>query len=44
MQTKKKRIPNRERAIINGKIATIYNGRRVIHIYRSGEPLKGKIQ
>lgn len=42
--TRKKYIPNKNRAIVNGKIATIVNGRRVVHIYRSGEPLKGKIQ
>lgn len=34
---------NSERAIINGKIATVQNGKRVVHTYLSGEKLKGEI-
>lgn len=30
-------------AICDAKFATIYNGRRVIQFYRSGQPLKGKM-
>lgn len=36
-----KKIPNNQRAICNGKIATIHNGRRIVRIYQSGEPLVG---
>ena len=34
---------NKDRAIINGKIATIQNGKRVVNTYTSGEKLVGKI-
>lgn len=40
----RKYVPNRRRAIITGHIATIYNGRRIIRFYISGEPLKGRIE
>lgn len=40
---KKKPIPNKERAICDGKIATYCNGRRVVNFYRSGQPLVGKV-
>ena len=38
-----KTIPNTRRAIISGKIATIYKGQRIVREYTSGEPLKGFI-
>lgn len=43
MKPKRKKIPNAARAIINGKIATIYHGRRVINFYTSGQTLIGRI-
>ena len=46
-KSKKRRSPqpsNRGRAICNATIATIYQGRRLVREYYSGEPLIGKIQ
>lgn len=40
---KRARIPNKDRAIVTGKIATIHHGRRVVNFYRSGQPLIGKV-
>ncbi len=40
---RKPKIPNKDRAIISGKIATIWMGRRVVNFYRSGQPLVGRI-
>lgn len=40
---KPKKIPNSARAICEGKIATIFMGRRVVNYYRSGQPLMGRI-
>lgn len=37
-------IPNAARAVCNGYIATILNGRRIVAFYTSGQPLKGKIE
>lgn len=37
-------IPNKDRAITNAKIATVLDGKRLVKKYRSGEPLKGKIE
>jgi hypothetical protein len=36
-------LPNSKRAITNGKIATIHQGRRVVNIYKSGQPLIGEV-
>lgn len=36
-------IPNNQRAVASGKIATIHNGKRIVRNYESGEPLVGKI-
>lgn len=44
MKENKKYIPNKNRAVISGKIAVIRNGRRYIEFYKSGEPLRGKIE
>ena len=41
---KPKIVKNSERAIVNGKIATIYKGKRIVQKYYSGEPLKGRIE
>lgn len=38
----KRALPNRCRAIISGKIATIYKGRRIVREYESGQPLVGR--
>jgi hypothetical protein len=38
-----KTIPNKKRAITNGKFATVYQGRRLIRYYQSGEPLQGEL-
>jgi hypothetical protein len=42
MQTQKP-IPNKSRAIVAGKIATVYKGQRIVKSYNSGQPLTGKI-
>lgn len=34
----------RTHAIITGKIATVYNGKRMVRFYFSGEKLLGKIE
>ena len=39
-----KYIPNKDRAICNAKVATVYKGKRIVQAYKSGEPLKGKIE
>lgn len=31
-------------AIITGKIATVYKGRRIVREYKSGQPLIGRLQ
>ena len=36
-------MKNSDRAIINGTIATVVNGRRVVRTYESGEKLVGRI-
>lgn len=36
-------VPNSQRAICNGKIATIKNGRRIVRVYQSGAKLDGEI-
>lgn len=41
---KQKKLPNHRRAIIDGTIATVYQGKRIIKMYKSGEPLQGRIQ
>lgn len=43
MKLKKAPMPNRKRAIVSGKIATIYEGRRLVRVYESGQPLVGEI-
>lgn len=35
---------NKDRAIINGKIATIKDGQRIVTKYQSGEKLVGEIK
>lgn len=44
MSASKEYIPNRARAAINGKIATIDNGRRIVREYSSGDPLIGRLE
>lgn len=39
-----KPVPNCKRAIVTGKIATIYKGRRIVQRYESGQPLMGDIE
>lgn len=41
---KKQKISNRERARCAARIATIWNGSRLVWEYYSGEPLQGYIQ
>lgn len=36
-----KRLKNAERAITNGRIVTIKDGRRIVKTYSSGDPLDG---
>jgi len=43
-EKKKKYVPNKHRAIVNGYIATVYKGKRIIKSYKSGEPLQGRLQ
>lgn len=40
----KKYIPNKKRAIVSGKIATVYQGVRIVREYRSGERLIGELE
>ena len=35
--------PKERYAICDAKFATIYNGRRVVNFYRSGQPLTGQM-
>jgi hypothetical protein len=40
---RKESIPNSQRAICNGKIATIHKGQRIVQAYQSGQQLVGSI-
>lgn len=41
MANQRQYIPNDKRAVINGRIATYKNGKRIIATYKSGDPLQG---
>lgn len=39
-----KSLPNARRAITNANIATIYQGKRIVRPYKSGDRLVGQIE
>lgn len=40
---KREYVPNSARAVTNGHIVTIYQGKRIVRYYTSGQPLVGRI-